>query len=57
MRKDGTVVNTTVSSRRPAADGGIAAWRGQRHWLSVIGVSGFSGDNQAFRREAVSPRG
>jgi hypothetical protein len=57
MRKDSTVVKTTVISRRPAADGDIAAWRGERHWLSVIGVSGFSGGNQAFAREAVSPRG
>ena len=48
------MVHATVSSRRAVADGGAAAWRGRRHWLSVVGVSGISGDSQAFRPGAVN---
>jgi NAD/NADP transhydrogenase alpha subunit len=57
MRKERTVVSTTVSSGRAGAGRDVAAWRVPRHWLSVDGVSGVSAAADAVRLGAVSTSG
>lgn len=57
MTIDRTVVPTTVSRSCAAAGGQIAARRGRAEYLTVIGVNGVMGVNQAIQGEAVSARG